>query len=82
MEKHHSGFKLSEIDLEIRGPGEIYGTAQSGIPDLKMASLTDSKLVEKARSAAQQIIKEDPTVNSYPMLLNKMAELDNIYIKD
>lgn len=82
MEKHHSGFKLSEIDLEIRGPGEIYGTAQSGIPDLKMASLTDSKTIEKARKAASKVIEQDPTINKYPQLLEKITEMEQVFVQD
>ncbi|NIA01924.1 MAG: ATP-dependent DNA helicase RecG [Nitrospirae bacterium] len=69
MEKYTSGFKLSEIDLEIRGPGEIYGIRQSGIPDLKMASLTDSVNIEKARKSAQKIINKDPELKNHPKLL-------------
>jgi ATP-dependent DNA helicase RecG len=41
MERTNDGFELSEIDLEIRGPGEVYGVRQSGIPDLKIADITD-----------------------------------------
>ena len=82
MEEYSSGFKLSEIDLEIRGPGEIYGLKQSGIPDLKMASLTDSKNIEKARTKAQEIINKDPLLKKYPGLVDKINELDNIYVKD
>ncbi len=82
MELYSSGFKLSEIDLELRGPGEIYGLKQSGIPDLKMASLTDSKTIEKARNAAQKIIEKDPLLKDHPTLANKIGELENIYVKD
>jgi ATP-dependent DNA helicase RecG len=49
MEKTNNGFELAEIDLEIRGPGEVYGVKQSGIPDLKMADLRDLELVSKIR---------------------------------
>jgi len=72
--KFDDGFKLSEIDLELRGPGEIYGFKQSGIPDLKMASYADSKLMNLTRKAAIQIIKKDPTLNDFPKL---RAKLDN-----
>ncbi|MBI4835889.1 MAG: ATP-dependent DNA helicase RecG [Candidatus Abawacabacteria bacterium] len=68
MEKHHSGFDLAELDLQLRGPGEIYGTKQSGLPDFKMASLTDSELIYKTRTAAISLLSEDPTLEKYPDL--------------
>ena len=82
MEKHSSGFKLSEIDLELRGPGEVYGIKQSGIPDLKMASLTDSKTIEKARASAQKIINKDPLLKNHPDLAEKIAEKMEVYVQD
>ena len=82
MANYSSGFKLAEIDLQMRGPGEIFGVKQSGIPDLKMASLTDSKTIELARKAAQEIIDTDPKLTQYPLLKVKMSELDEVYIKD
>jgi len=74
MEQHSDGFKLSEIDLELRGPGEIYGLKQSGIPDLKMASLTDSKTIAKARISAEKIIAKDPLLKTFPLLAKKITE--------
>lgn len=82
MVDHHSGFKLSEIDLELRGPGHIYGLRQSGIPDLKMASLTDSAGISRARQAAEQIISTDPQLKSHPQLAQKIQQLEKIYIQD
>jgi len=82
MEKYSSGFKLAEIDLELRGPGEIYGLKQSGIPDLKMASLTDSVTIQKARESAEKIIKKDPLLEKHQSLAAKVAKLYDIYIKD
>lgn len=82
MVDHASGFKLSEIDLELRGPGQIYGIRQSGIPDLKMASLSDSVTIAKARNAAEGIISSDPLLKKHEELAKKMAQLDKIYIKD
>lgn len=82
MEMHSSGFKLSEIDLELRGPGEVYGVKQSGIPDLKMASLTDSKTIEKARGSAQKIINKDPLLKTYDKLAEKIAALQEIHVQD
>jgi ATP-dependent DNA helicase RecG len=55
------GFKIAEIDLEIRGPGEFFGTRQSGLPQLQLANLmTDGALLVDARSEAYRIIEEDP----------------------
>ncbi|MFH1284377.1 MAG: ATP-dependent DNA helicase RecG [Candidatus Peregrinibacteria bacterium] len=82
MEKHSSGFKLAEIDLELRGPGEIYGIRQSGIPDLKMASLTDFKTIEKARLSAQKIIDLDPMLKNFSKLAEKITNIDEIFVND
>ena len=82
MVKYSSGFKLAEIDLSLRGPGEIYGVRQSGIPDLKLASLTDSVNIEKARAEAQAIIEKDPNLNNYPRLKEKISLLEDVYVKD
>lgn len=82
MEKYSSGFKLAEIDLELRGPGEIYGVRQSGIPDLKMASLTDSVTIEKARNSARKIIDKDPLLKNYERLAEKISENSEIYVND
>ncbi|MDQ1343361.1 MAG: ATP-dependent helicase RecG [Patescibacteria group bacterium] len=49
MERTNDGFELSEIDLELRGPGEVYGVRQSGLPDLKIADLRDLSLVSQIR---------------------------------
>ena len=55
LEKYHLGLKLAEIDLKMRGPGEIYGTAQSGIPSFKIASLTDLPLIKATKQEAIKI---------------------------
>ncbi|MCH7541547.1 ATP-dependent DNA helicase RecG [Patescibacteria group bacterium] len=67
LEKHHLGLKLAEIDLKMRGPGQIYGTAQSGIPSFKIASLTDLKLIQTTKQEAARIF--------YSGQLNKLAAL-------
>ncbi len=82
MEKYSSGFKLAEIDLELRGPGEIYGIRQSGIPDLKMASITDTITIEKARKSAKQILKQDSLLKNYPKLTEKIIKSEDVFIKD
>ncbi|MBT4937009.1 ATP-dependent DNA helicase RecG [Candidatus Peregrinibacteria bacterium] len=58
MEKFSDGFKLAEIDMRLRGPGEVYGVRQSGIPDLKMATLTDQKFVHRVRLAAEKFLEK------------------------
>ncbi len=54
MEEHDSGFMLAEIDLKIRGPGEIFGLRQSGIPDLSIENLLKPELIARARRAAEK----------------------------
>ena len=60
MEATRDGFKLAEIDLQLRGPGEFFGTRQSGTPDLKVAQLADTRLLHAANLEAQKILAEDP----------------------
>jgi len=60
IEKFHDGFQLAEEDLRLRGPGEFFGTRQSGLPDLKMAKLSDVTLLELARSEAMKLFEVDP----------------------
>jgi ATP-dependent DNA helicase RecG len=57
------GFRLAEIDLELRGPGEFFGTRQSGIPELEFAVLGDMITLHAARTEAQQIISIDPELD-------------------
>lgn len=61
MEESNDGFKLSEIDLKMRGPGDIFGKKQSGIPDFKYCDIAnDSVIMFKAKDEAQSIINQDP----------------------
>jgi ATP-dependent DNA helicase RecG len=63
LESTINGFSLAEKDLELRGPGEFFGTRQSGIPELRMARLTDQELLELARREAIRLFKSDPNLN-------------------
>jgi ATP-dependent DNA helicase RecG len=64
MVETNDGFLLAERDLEQRGPGQFLGTRQSGYAaDLKMASLTDVRLIEKARRQAQMVFERDPDLS-------------------
>jgi len=67
-----NGFELAEKDLEIRGPGEILGQSQTGLPDLAMKSIQDPKLVKSAREAAESILEIDPDLTKYPDLLARV----------
>jgi ATP-dependent DNA helicase RecG len=60
MEETNDGFKLAEADMAIRGPGQFFGTKQSGLPGLKVAKLTDVKLIELTRNEAARMLDEDP----------------------
>lgn len=61
MVKTNNGFEISEIDLQLRGPGDISGTQQSGVLDLKLADLaTDQLILQEARNTIIEILKEDP----------------------
>lgn len=60
MTKTRDGFELAEADLRLRGPGEFFGTRQSGLPDLRMARLTDTKLLAMAREEAERAMESDP----------------------
>jgi ATP-dependent DNA helicase RecG len=61
MAKTNSGFELADLDLKTRGPGEFLGTRQAGFANaLKMASITDVTLIEKARTQAQALFERDP----------------------
>ncbi|HUI26872.1 MAG TPA: ATP-dependent DNA helicase RecG [Candidatus Kryptonia bacterium] len=65
MERTTDGFKIAEIDLEIRGPGDFLGTRQSGLPDFRVANLIrDSRLLDEARRAADAWLQRDPTLST------------------
>ena len=72
MVETNDGFVLAQRDLEQRGPGEFLGTRQSGYSELRLASLTDVRLIEKARHHAQSLFKSDPDLTSpdHQYLLN------------
>ena len=59
LEKSTDGFYLAEVDLKLRGPGEIYGSLQHGALDLRIATLTDTKLIHKAQTDVMDLLKND-----------------------
>ncbi|PSQ66226.1 MAG: ATP-dependent DNA helicase RecG, partial [Bacteroidetes bacterium QH_1_61_8] len=61
MARTNDGFEISETDLQIRGAGDFFGTRQSGMPDLKIADLTeDDEILTEAREAAFALVEKDP----------------------
>jgi ATP-dependent DNA helicase RecG len=77
LERTQDGFLLAEEDLSLRGPGEFFGIRQSGLPDLRMAKLSDMRLLELARSEAIRLFKEDPELSrpEHQLLAEEVARL-------
>ncbi len=75
LENTTDGFKLAELDLQLRGPGAIYGTFQHGTLDLRIAKLTDTKLIATARNAAQLFIDKKEKLTKFPYLDAKVSAL-------
>jgi ATP-dependent DNA helicase RecG len=70
-----NGFELAEKDLEIRGPGEFYGTRQWGLPDLTMASLMDVKLIKECRQEAEKLLANNSSgLTKYPLLADRLKK--------
>jgi ATP-dependent DNA helicase RecG len=63
--KIHDGFELAEIDLRRRGPGEIIGTKQTGLPEFRIADITrDEQVLILARNLAGQVVEKDPELKN------------------
>ena len=60
LEQTSDGFALAEADLRLRGPGDFFGTRQSGLPELKVATMADTPLLAQARSTAEWLWQRDP----------------------
>ena len=74
MERLDDGFKLAEEDLRLRGPGDYFGTRQSGMPDLRMARISDTDLLSLAREEAGALLGRDPSLSDYPELRESLAQ--------
>jgi ATP-dependent DNA helicase RecG len=77
IERTQDGFDLAEEDLRLRGPGEFFGTRQSGFPDLKMAKLSDIELLEQAREESADLLESDPKLEreEHRLLAQEVARL-------
>ncbi len=79
MEQSQDGFFIAEMDLRFRGPGEVLGSRQSGLPDFALASLVeDQQVLEIARDAAQKAMDRDPTLEKWSAM---RAELEYRYTR-
>ncbi|MGH2457929.1 MAG: ATP-dependent DNA helicase RecG [Chloroflexota bacterium] len=75
MERTHNGFELAEEDLKLRGPGEFFGTRQSGLPDFKVARWSDVAVLAEARAVAERLFREDPDLTAPEhRVLRRMVE--------
>jgi len=68
----NDGFELAELDLQLRGPGEIYGTVQSGLPVFKIAQLSNHELIAQTKKATEIV---GPNLDKYPILKGKIESL-------
>src|SRR5690606_25775368 len=78
MVRTQDGFEISEVDLKLRGPGDIMGTKQSGILDLKLADLSkDGQIVSLARDKARELLDKDPKLEygEHLYIRNKLKEI-------
>ena len=76
MVKTNDGFKIAEEDLRLRGPGDFFGERQHGLPGLKIADLgCDTKLLQEARQAAEQLLEQDPDLSHHPATAERVQEL-------
>ena len=81
IESVQDGFRLAEEDLKLRGPGEFYGTRQSGMPDLRMAKISDVGLLEVARTEAIMLFEKDKNLESPDHKL-LVKEMDKVWATD
>jgi ATP-dependent DNA helicase RecG len=74
MEQSQDGFFIAEMDMRFRGPGEVLGTRQSGLPDFALASLVeDQDVLEQARHAAEKAMEKDPTLERWRGMQQELA---------
>lgn len=77
MTETNDGFKISEVDMQLRGPGDILGTQQSGVVDFKKLDLTaDAKIIKASKTAVEHLLKQDPHLQN-----PENAGLKNYYLK-
>lgn len=78
LEQTNDGFKLAQMDMQMRGSGDIYGVRQKGFPGMKIATLWDHLTMKKTQEEAEALIKKDPGLEEVP----KLREIINESLKD
>ena len=78
LEKSTDGFYLAEVDLKMRGPGEIYGVLQHGVMDLRIASLSDTKLIHRAQVDVLEFLKNPENMLRYKELMESIIKYQQI----
>ena len=76
-----NGFELAEYDLDMRGAGELVGSKQWGMSDIGMDSLKNPRLVELARKSAIDIVEKNETLDHYPALSEKIADIGRLHFE-
>jgi len=75
LETTFDGLKLSELDLKIRGSGQIFGTAQSGRFEFKIATFSNITLLEKTKQSAKDLLTEDPTLDKHSLIKARLLNI-------
>ncbi len=78
VEQSNDGFYLAEVDLKLRGPGEIYGRAQHGSLNLQVATLADTELIQRAQRAARAFVRSDANLLQYDQLAEQVARYQRL----
>ena len=78
LEKSTDGFYLAEVDLKLRGPGEIYGSLQHGVLDLRIATLSDTKLIHQAQTDVEQFLQNGENMLKYKELMAGISKYQQL----
>lgn len=78
LEKSTDGFHLAEVDLKLRGPGEIYGALQHGALDLRIASLSDTRLIQRAQTDAEKFLQNEQNMLEYKELMAGISKYQQL----
>ncbi len=80
IEQSNDGFYLAEVDLEIRGPGEVYGRSQHGQLNLQLARLGSAKLIKEVREAALWLLQQKIDIKNYPQLYAQVERMRQVIL--